>query len=201
MLDASAALLGLGLGLSHATEVDHIAAVSTLIQRQKGSIQAARVAALWGLGHTASFLAVGLCIVFGGLRVPETFELFADVLVAAMLIGLGVVQFARGRTREAAPSAARPVLVGLLHGLAGSAAVALLAATTIRSALWASVYLALFGMGTMIGMSALAVLLSWPIAWASRSTGLVARWFLLAPGAFSIALGILVGAEGFLLPR
>jgi hypothetical protein len=170
---ASAVALGIALGVRHATDVDHLAALSTLLHRECGPGRAARVAALWGAGHTASFLGVALPVVLAGVRVPVAFERAGEALVALMLVALGGWHLARaGRPVVAAGAdvagAARPVAVGVVHGLAGSAGVALLAATTIRSRLWASVYLALFGLGTVLGMVGLTVALAWPLGWAAR---------------------------------
>jgi len=196
MVDATTVLLGLGLGLCHATEADHIAAVSTLLERETRSLQAARIAALWGLGHASSFLGVGLCIVLLGLHVPPAFEHLSNALVSAMLIGLGAAHLLRGRAAaNPGPRTTRPVAIGILHGLAGSAAVALIAATTIQSRLWASVYLTLFGFGTIVGMSGLTFVLSQPMAWLSQKDGRLSRWLTRAPGIASVSLGILCGVE------
>ncbi len=197
MIDPAAALVGLGLGFTHATEPDHVAAVTTLIRRETGAVQAARVAMFWGLGHAGSFLSVGLCIVVIGLRVPASFERAADILVASMLVALGVRHLSNGAALAHPHSANRrqPIAIGLLHGLAGSATVALLAATTIQSRLWASVYLALFGAGTMLGMAVLTFVLAWPITWAERNKGRVSRWVLRAPGLLSVGLGLVIGVE------
>ncbi len=196
MIDPAAALLGLGLGFTHATEPDHVAAVTTLIRRETGAVQAARVAMLWGLGHAGSFLSVGLCIVVLGLHAPKSFERAADILVASMLIALGIRHLWKGPApAHRAADRRQPIAIGLLHGLAGSATVALLAATTIQSRVWASVYLALFGAGTMLGMAALTFLLAWPITWAERSRGRISRWLLRAPGLLSLGLGLTIGAE------
>lgn len=203
MWDASALLLGIGLGLRHATDADHIAVVSTFIQREPGMLRAARVALLWGLGHTASFLVIGLLIVVAGVRVPEAFERGVAGLVATMLIvlgGLHVVADPR-KSSPRAVSPARPVAVGLVHGLAGSAAIALLAATTIGSAWWACLYLLLFGLGTLIGMALLTMALSWPIGWTGRQQTPLARSLLRLPGFLSIALGLMIATEQLLLSR
>lgn len=74
MLDTSALLLGMGLGLRHATDADHLAVVSTMIQHEKGALRAMRVAALWGLGHTGSFLAVGFFTVLSNVHVPQALQ-------------------------------------------------------------------------------------------------------------------------------
>ncbi|MDF3067252.1 MAG: hypothetical protein K0R38_2853 [Polyangiaceae bacterium] len=88
MLDLSALVLGLGLGLRHATDADHVAAVTAMLQREPGTMRAMRVAVLWGLGHTASFLVVGLLTVLAGVRLPESFEPAVELLVAGMLVGV-----------------------------------------------------------------------------------------------------------------
>ena len=197
MTGEGALLLGIGLGLRHATDADHVVVLTTLLQREPGTLRAARIAALWSAGHTASFLAVGLLVVLSGLRVPPRFEAALELLVAAMLLGFGALHVARaGRPRKAAPpAAARPVLVGVVHGLAGSAGVALVAATTISSRLWAALYLGLFGLGTVLGMVALTVALSWPIAWTARREGAIRPWLARASGALSVALGLAMAVE------
>jgi len=207
MVDASALFLGIGLGLRHATDADHVAGVSALIQREPGPWRAARVAMLWGLGHTGSFLAVGLLILLAGVRIPASFERAVDLVVAVMLIGLGLLHLLRSKTAKdaganrgsvpSAPplSAARPIAVGVVHGLAGSAGIALLAGATIRSPLWASVYLALFGVGTVLGMALLTAAMSWPLGWTARQSGLLSRWIFRAPGLLSLALGVMLAIE------
>lgn len=198
MLDLSALVLGLGLGLRHATDADHVAVVSAMLQREPGVLRAMRVAVLWGLGHTLSFLALGLLVVLAGLRVPESFERAVEALVAAMLVGLGAWHLGRSsgaRAPKRAVSATRPVAVGLVHGLAGSAGVALLAGATIHSPLWATLYLALFGVGTVLGMALLTAALSWPIGWTARQQRPWVAWIFRVPGVLSVALGLSLGVE------
>jgi nickel/cobalt transporter (NicO) family protein len=198
MLDISALVLGLGLGLRHATDADHVAVVSAMLQREPGALRAIRVAVLWGLGHTVSFLALGLLITLFGLRIPESFDQIVELIVAAMLIGLGGWHLARGSAGAPprhAVSAVRPLAVGLVHGLAGSAGVALLASTTIRSPLWATLYLTLFGLGTVLGMALLTAVLSWPIGWTARQQRPWVGWIFKVPGVLSIALGLFLGVE------
>jgi hypothetical protein len=196
-------VLGLGLGVRHATDADHVVVLSTLLQREPGVLRATRLAALWGLGHTATFFTLGVAVVLLGVKVPETFETVTEALVAAMLIGFGIFHLAhllRGwrmprrstppvRGRAGALTLARPVLVGVLHGLAGSAGVALLATTTIPSRAWALAYLALFALGTLVGMVALTVLMAWPIGWTLRREGRLAELVGLGSSVLSIALG------------
>jgi nickel/cobalt transporter (NicO) family protein len=198
MLDLSALVLGLGLGLRHATDSDHVAVVAAMIQREPGALRVVRVAVLWGLGHTVSFLVLGLLIVLAGLRMPPSFERAVELLVAAMLIGLGAWHLAHGpgaRAPQRAVSATRPVAVGLVHGLAGSASVALLAGTTIHSPLGASLYLVSFGAGTVVGMALLTVALAWPIGWTMRRSRPWTPWIFRVPGVLSVALGLALGVE------
>ncbi|HEU4405680.1 MAG TPA: hypothetical protein VFS43_10350 [Polyangiaceae bacterium] len=132
-----------------------------------------------------------------GLRVPAAFERAAEVLVAVMLVGLGAWHFVRrGASGPAAPpraaAVARPIVVGVVHGLAGSAGIAVLVATTIGSRPWALGYLALFGVGTVLGMVALTAALAWPMgraaSWRWGGGGRATRAAALA----SVALGALL---------
>jgi hypothetical protein len=203
MSGLSVLLLGIGLGLRHAADADHVVVVSALVQREPGVWRAARIAALWGAGHTVAFLALGLAIVLAGVRVPEAFEAGAEVLVALMLIGLGAWHLARTRVaRDAEVStrsaAARPLVMGLVHGLAGSAGIALLAATTIASRPLAVAYLALVALGTVLGMVALTLVISRPLGWAMRLEGKLGRPLSLLPALLSVTLGVVVLARALL---
>lgn len=196
VFDSSALLLGIGLGLRHATDADHVAVVSALVQREPGPLRSIRIAVLWGLGHTTSFLGVGLLVMSAGVHFPAAFERCVSILVAGMLIAFGALHLARSPLdSRRLPSTTRPVAIGLVHGLAGSAGIALLAVTTVHSELCATVYLALFGVGTVLGMVALTLLMYWPIAWSARQPRGVGLWFLRLPGLFSLGLGVLFGVE------
>lgn len=195
MTSLSVLLLGIGLGLRHATDADHVVVVSTLVQREPGAWRAARIAALWGAGHTAAFLVLGLVIVLAGIRLPLAFERGAELLVALMLIVFGGWHFLRGRgSLDSEPSLtgspARPLAIGLVHGLAGSAGIALIAATTIESRLLAAAYLGLVALGTVLGMVALTVAMSWPIGWTMRREGRSKHALPLLAAVLSLGLGV-----------
>lgn len=199
----SALILGFGLGLRHASDADHVAVVSTLIQHSPGVASAARVAALWGLGHSATFLSLGLPLVCFGLRVPSQFEQATEILVALMLMGFGLWHLGRPGTcalsgspdrRHRSWTAARAVFVGLVHGLAGSVGIALVAATTIPARSWAVAYLLLYGIGTIAGMVLLTVLIAPPLVWTQRTPGWGRRVSLLAA-----LLNLVLGAAFLLL--
>jgi len=195
-------LLGVGFGLRHAVDADHIVAVSTLVQRESGVVKAARIAALWGAGHTLTFLGLGLAIVFAELRLSPTFERTVELIVGAMLFGLGFWRLlqrrgARGAAHAAPPASgvavhARPLLVGLIHGLAGSAGAALLATTTISSRALAIVYLSMVALGTMLGMVALTILIAWPIGLTMQREGALKSTIQISAALLSMALGLAV---------
>lgn len=205
MTGLSVLLLGIGLGLRHALDADHVVVVSAMVQREPGTWRAARIAALWGAGHSVAFLALGLLIVVVGLRIPEVFEQGAELLVAAMLIALGLWHLARSHQSaasdhaepDARSPAARPIAIGLVHGLAGSAGIALLAATTIESRALAVGYLFLVAIGTVIGMVALTAILARPIRWTMRREGWLKRAVTAVAAFLSIGLGISVLARAF----
>jgi len=208
---AAALLLGLGLGLRHALDSDHLIVVVALLQQQPRR-RAVRVAALWGLGHTLGFFAVGLSMLLAGVRVPEAFEPVTALAVALMLIGLGLRHTYGLRRRSglkpiAAPSPTldpcaqplrarlQPMAFGVVHGLAGSAAIALIAATTIPTTAGALIYLVLFGVGTVAGMIGLTLALSRALAWASEPSPRLRAGLIAGAGALSIGLGALIGVE------
>ncbi len=211
--------LGSLLGMRHALEPDHLAAVSTLVTRERGGYKAALLGACWGIGHTCSLLAVGIVLVAlraeMPVRVADLFEFF----VAIMLVGLGAraiyVAACQGttgpthshhhgrtiHTHAGVPAhvhirhwtlARRPLLVGAVHGLAGSGALTALVLTTLPSMAARITYMALFGLGSTIGMAALSGLLGWPIA-RMGSHQAVARAVSVLVGGLSVALGLAWG--------
>ena len=164
--------LGFGLGVRHALDADHLVAVSTLVSQERSHWRATRVAALWGTGHTTTFLAVGLVLAWTEVRLPGHFATWAESAVGVMLIAMGIWQL-RGvllsGTREPIPPILgdlQPLLVGLVHGLAGSTGIALLYAASLPTPLLAAGHLALNALGTLAGMVSLTALLTRPLMWA-----------------------------------
>ncbi len=213
------ASLGLGfvLGVRHALDPDHVVAIGTLVARHGRPQDGLRAGALWGLGHSVTVLAVGLAISLLGLRVTGTMERAVDLLVAVMLVALGVAALRapkpsspspplavevtgrgshdhdhdQGDSQEASPSRWRPVLVGTIHGLAGSAAVSVLAMTTLPTRSSAMIYLALFGFGTTLAMALATALLTLPAVYLRRS--LASSAFVRVAGALSVLWGAGLG--------
>ncbi|MFT3924349.1 MAG: hypothetical protein QM778_17565 [Myxococcales bacterium] len=173
-----------------------MATIASVVVGRTSITGALRTAAFWGLGHTLTFLAVGLAMVRFELRMPHEFEVGVEALVALSLLFLGLLQLlpsAREPSLETAPHPARPVALGCIHGLAGSAAVALLALTTIGSALHALLYLALFGLGTVLGMIVITLALAY--LFRASSARVVRRRLVVSAGLVSTLCGarMLVG--------
>src|SRR6266536_2694386 len=174
--------LGLGFlfGLQHATDPDHVVAVATIVSRTRRFDAGALIGAFWGVGHTATIVIMGMAIIVFNVTVTPSVGLSLELCVAVMLLVLGIFRIVQDRddgdhTPMGAPTrfrsvlgavgkgqAARSVAVGLVHGLAGSAAVALLVLSTVKSPYAAAAYLLLFGLGTIVGMTAITALLSLP---------------------------------------
>ena len=211
--------LGSLLGMRHALEPDHLAAVSTLVTGERNSYTAVFLGICWGLGHTFALIAVGTALVIlraeMPLRVADGFEF----CVALMLIGLGLrAIYLAARQGPAGPAhvhhhghtvhvhqgapahihigawtlARRPLLVGAMHGLAGSGALTALVLTTLPSTAARITYMVVFGLGSTLGMAALSGLLGWPLARAGQHRGL-ARALSLVVGCVSTALGLVWG--------
>jgi hypothetical protein len=208
--------LGSLLGMRHALEPDHLAAVTTLVSRERSSVRAAFLGAWWGIGHTLALIVVGATLVLVRGELPTQVSKAFEFGVALMLIVLGVrsirlaAQQGPGGPRHlhrhgllvhshaAVPShvhigswtfAGRPLLVGAVHGLAGSGALTALVLTTLPTTAARLTYVLLFGVGSTLSMAALSGLLGWPLARLGTHHR-VARGVSLAVGYVSIAIGI-----------
>lgn len=209
MNPASTLFLGLLLGLRHATDPDHVVAMGTIVTRDPHLRRAIGTGVFWGIGHTVTVLLVGVLMLVGGVRVPERVVNLMDLAVAAMLIALGVLAL---RTQKVVPTEApglgerilvsplRPLLVGIVHGLAGSAAMTLIALATIQDERGALLYLGLFGLGTVLGMVGITTLLALSLRWASAKSTTIPIWIARVSGTLSIGAGVLVASRA-LLPQ
>lgn len=225
-----AASSGLGslLGMRHALEPDHLAAVSTLITDRRdahdthGSNYRAKAAFLgvcWGLGHTCSLISIGAVLVVLRAEMPAAATDVFELCVALMLVGLGLrAIFSAARQGPAGPVhvhhhgrvshrhpgtpahvhigawtlARRPLLVGAVHGLAGSGALTALVLTTLPTTAARLTYMALFGLGSTLGMAAMSGLIGWPLARVG-SNRMLMRGVSLAAGCVSTVLGLFWG--------
>jgi len=188
-------LLGFVLGMRHATDVDHVVAVTTIVGDRDSLLSASGVGALWGIGHTITILLVGGAIVVFRLAIPPRLGLAMEFAVALMLIALGVINLS-GRHASTRNRSARPLVVGLVHGLAGSAFVALLVVSAVPGA-WLGVgYLALFGFGTIAGMTLITLTIALPSAIAARRVRSMQRGIRFASGVASVAFGLFLAGQG-----
>jgi high-affinity nickel permease len=253
------AILGFGflLGMRHATDPDHVIAVSTIVSRGRSIVKAGLIGALWGVGHTVTILIVGAAIILLGIAIPTRLGLTMEFSVGLMLILLGVLNLTGALTwitdkfspahpkvegshahlheheaklhihwhthmgdaqhhgeSMAPPSwfdknaakamqsgdttrlglfhTLRPLFVGLVHGLAGSAAVALLVLSTIHNPKWAVLYLLIFGIGTVAGMMLITAVISLPFSFAGYKFAWLNRGLIAGSGVLSLAFGVFV---------
>ena len=219
--------LGLVLGIRHSTDPDHVVAISTIVSKQRSMRGATLIGTLWGLGHTLTIFIVGCFIILGGVVIPPRVGLSMEFSVGVMLILLGLLNLtgvmetvkARFLSNSAQPAPTsvttysdphasrsarafqylRPLSIGLVHGLAGSAAVALLVLSTIHTPLWAILYLVIFGAGTMLGMIGMTAAMSLPLIYAGNKLPQISRYLGVASGLVSLCFGcFLVYQLGFL---
>ncbi len=210
----SVILLGLFLGMRHSTDSDHVIAMSTLVSRQGSIRSSTTMGMLWGLGHTITIFIVGSAIIIFGVVIPPRLGLSMEFAVALMLILLGILNLSGllkriterfspakstalnpellkgGTTRLGLFHTIRPLFIGLVHGLAGSAAVALLVLSTIRNPLWATAYLLVFGFGTMAGMMLMTAAISLPLVYAKSKFNRLTAHLTMASGIISVAFGV-----------
>src|SRR5258705_1372323 len=149
--------LGIALGLKHALDADHLAAVSTMATERRGLRASSLIGALWGLGHTLSLVVAGVLVLLFHFQIGEDVGKALELCVGFMLIALGgnsLRKLARGgKSHMHAPRlGARPLLVGMMHGLAGSAALTLLVFAAIPSPALGLLYIAIFGIGSIGGV-------------------------------------------------
>jgi len=220
--------LGLLLGLRHALDADHVAAVSTLVARERGFVPSCLLGAFWGAGHTLALLGAGIAVITFKLTITPGLEDALERTVGLVLVLLGghVLLRALGELRVhghehthgggahrhvhvhvGSPDAAhvhlfrvggRPFVVGLLHGLAGSATLTLLVLGTIASPISALAYILVFGIGSTAGMLLLSGLVGLPVALAAGGARRLQTAIQIVAGIGSVALGIwmLAGPAG-----
>lgn len=209
--------LGLLLGMQHALEADHIAAVSSIAARRTDVRDIVKHGLTWGLGHTLTLFVFAGAAILLGHAIPERLARPLETAVGIMLVGLGAhvlwrlwrdrVHFHQHRhsdgthhihvhshAGEAAPHRSsshahqhgfrwRSLLVGLMHGMAGSAALLVLAVSQVANPVTGIFYVLLFGVGSMLGMGALSVVIAVPLA-------VSARWLTWANRGLQVCVGL-----------
>ena len=209
-------LIGFALGLLHAIEADHLAAVSTIVSEKKSLLTASIVGGLWGIGHTIALFVVGVAVIFLKFQISETAEARLEGLVGIMLMLLGFNAIRKlfsaetvhihkhdhdGRehihihTHDKEPESShhrfspRSILIGMLHGLAGSAALMLLILPVLPSPAVALLYILIFGAGSIGGMMAMSLLIGLPFHFTAGRFKTLNGAIRLTAGVFSLCLG------------
>jgi sulfite exporter TauE/SafE len=212
----SVLVIGFVLGLQHATEADHLAAVSTIVSEKKNLFTASLVGGLWGIGHTISLFAVGLLVILLKFQISESVEAKLEACVGAMLVLLGLNALRKlfqaskvhvhshehdghkhvhihthGKDSERSHHRLSPrsIVIGMVHGLAGSAALMLLVVPTIPSPAIALLYIVIFGVGSIGGMMAMSFLIGLPFHFTAGRFDVLNRGIRMIAGIFSLGLG------------
>ena len=219
------AILGFGfvLGLRHALDVDHLAAVSTIASQRQSVWRSSLVGVAWGIGHTTSLLAVAIAVVGLHAEIAPWVEQGLELCVAVMLIVLGARLLAgllrgdalhahahshagrphlhphwhrdSGSTHDHGPSHRRPFAIGLVHGLAGSGGLMLAVAATIPDPFLAIAYVVIFGLGSIGGMAIMSMLFAIPSLVTTRRFAGAERWLRAGAAVASVAVGIALAWE------
>lgn len=215
---------GFLLGMEHALDADHVVAVSTMVSQHRSLRRASLVGIFWGLGHTATLFLVGLAVILFKARIPERLALSMEFAVGVVLVTLGasvVKGYLAGRVHAHAhehggeihlhfhahaaseghdhqhplPDYRRSLLVGMVHGLAGSAALMLLVLATIRSPAVGLLYILVFGGGSILGMLGISSLLGLPFILTAERFARLHQKIRIATGVVSIAYGAWIMAQ------
>ena len=203
----SVIVVGFLLGMRHATDPDHVIAVSTIVSGERNLRRAAWIGVSWGLGHTLTIFLVGSGIILAKLVIPPRLGLAMEFAVCVVLVVLGWMKLRRpseGNGVVLQPALhshphpdgmasrwrMRALLVGIVHGLAGSAAAALLVLATIRDPYWATAYLLLFGAGTIAGM--MLITLGIGSTFRMMQGAGLSRYLGTASGLVSLGFGLVV---------
>jgi len=213
----TALVLGFILGIKHALEADHVVAVSTIVSRDPRPLRSAMAGMFWGIGHTLTLFAAGIAVLFFKVSIPDRVALSFEFLVGAVLVGLGVQNLwdywrtrfhdhshasgeththfhthREGHDHHPPDRRRRSLLVGMLHGLAGSGALVLLVLGTVDSPLEGAAYILIFGLGSILGMMLIGTAMAMPFSLSAKRIGGLTKRIQLLAGGVSVLVGVLV---------
>lgn len=218
-------LFGFLLGLRHAIEADHLAAVTAIVSERKSLFSASIIGGMWGVGHTISLLVVGALVIFLRLQISETVEARLEAIVGGMLVLLGINALYKLFTAKEVHAhthshgerahthlhthkdekekahhrfSPRSVVIGMIHGLAGSAALMLLVVPTISSPAVALLYILIFGIGSIGGMMLMSFVIGLPFHFTANNFVNLNKAIRLCAGLFSFGLGSFIIYEKLL---
>lgn len=210
----TALFFGFALGVKHALDADHIVAVTTIVSRTSGFFRSLAIGLSWGIGHTFTLLLAGIVVLVFKLAIPEKLFLSMEFLVGVFLVVLGVPLIKRlivdrphihvhrhedkshihshshqDSAQHEHQHIRRPLLLGMVHGMAGSGAILLLVLSTMPSVGQGLLYILLFGLGTILGMVLFSGLIGLPFRFVSRHSQKLQLWLRGAAGILSVFLG------------
>lgn len=206
-------LAGFLLGIEHAFDPDHIVAVSNIVSEHKNVFKSAFLGISWGLGHTLTLLITGLLILVLKLSIPASLVTKFELAVGVVLVALGILTLVRvfqtkvhsHAHRHGSESHAhahaddshyhvekRSFFVGMVHGLAGSAALMLLILSTVQDAFSGLLYIAIFGIGSIFSMMCITTLLGVPFVLTSSRFSKLNGAIRLVSGVIGIVFGLFI---------
>lgn len=226
-------VLGLGflIGMQHALEADHLAAVSSLVSSKRNLSSISWHGAVWGIGHSLTLLLVAGTCIYLKTNVEDHVSEKLGLVVGVMLVMLGAhvlwrlwkervhigthahgdgrhhvhVHSHAGEPRRHAESSHdhghasripwRTLFVGTVHGMAGSAALVVVAASSIQDPAAGLLYVLLFGLGSIMGMAALSAVIALPLTFTAIRMTAVNRSLQLVIGIATVAIGLSVVME------
>ncbi|ATX79014.1 ABC-type nickel/cobalt efflux system, permease component RcnA [Mariprofundus aestuarium] len=219
-------LIGFLLGIRHAMESDHVAAVASLVSRSPSTRESVRLGSVWGLGHTLTLFIFGSAVLLVDKMIPEQIALTLEFIVGIMLVVLGidvVRRFMRdslhfhfhrhadgtlhwhAHTHEAEEASSshsihehvhpehfplRALLIGIMHGMAGSAALIVLTLQSVHSFAMGLIYISLFGIGSIAGMALLSMIIMLPLRHSANRFAGLHQYLQLGIGSVTALLGI-----------
>ncbi len=213
----TALLFGFLLGVKHALDADHIVAVTAIVSRSRSLLRSALVGLSWGVGHTLTLVAAGIAVLVFKLTLPDKLSLSLEFVVGVLLVLLGVPliwrlvasrphvhlhqhggkphihkHLHRDTPGHDHQHIRRPLLMGMVHGLAGSGAITLLVVSTMSSVAQGLVFLLLFGIGSILGMMLFSGLIGIPFRLTAGLSLRLNLWVRGTAGLISIALGLFI---------
>ncbi len=213
----TAVIFGFLLGIKHALDADHIVAVTTIVSRSRSLLRSALVGLSWGIGHTFTLFAVGFGVLVFKLTIPDRLSLSMEFVVGIILVLLGVPLVRRlvgnrthihlhqhggkrhvhNHSHDNSPEHThqhirRPLLIGMVHGLAGSGALTVLVLSTMSSVGQGLLFLLLFGVGSILGMLLFSGLISLPFRFTAGRSLRLNLWIQGVAGVISIVFGLFI---------
>ena len=213
----TALLFGFLLGVKHALDADHIVAVTAIVSSSRSLLRSALVGLSWGVGHTLTLVAAGIAVLVFRLTIPDKLSLSLEFVVGALLVLLGAPliwrlmvsrphvhlhqhgdkphihkHFHHDTPGHDHQHIRRPLLMGMVHGLAGSGAITLLVVSTMSSVAQGLVFLLVFGIGSILGMMLFSGLIGLPFRFTAGLSLRLNLWIRGAAGLISVALGLFI---------